>query len=140
VLRSTTDLRPEPLPTLLEREEGPGELDYWEIGGDYEYLAASGARFKVLFISNEANQSSTRERFQIFDDGTEEKNLFLDIASVTQERIIRGSYTFDILGNQDVEFGIERAQTILDSKLDYQFEDVAGIDTALRNLRNQPIR
>ncbi|MCH7815304.1 MAG: TonB-dependent receptor plug domain-containing protein [Proteobacteria bacterium] len=126
ITRSTTDLRVSPNALSREREDVPGKLDNWEIGGDYEYLTPAGNRFKLLFISNEANASSTRERFKLFADGTEEKDLFLDTASVTQERIIRGSYTFDIFDNQDIEIGAERAQTILDSNLALGTADATG--------------
>ncbi len=117
VTRRTTDLRVTPNAITLEREDIPAMRDNWEIGGDYEYLGNDGNRFKILFISNEIEQASTRERFQIMTDGSEEKDLFLDTASVTRERIVRSSYTFNIFQGQDIEIGAERAQTILDSNL-----------------------
>lgn len=117
VLRYTTNLRATPNITTLEREERPGERDNWEIGGDYEYLADSGNRFKMLFISNKNNSASTRERFGVFADGSESKDLFLNTASTTTERILRGSYTMSVFNGQDIEFGAEGAQTTLDSSL-----------------------
>lgn len=105
-----------PIPSW-EREDLPGEQSNWEIGGDYEYKFASGNRFKVLFIGNENNVAKIRERYDVFADGSEEKNLFLDSASILRERIVRASYTMNIFGGQDVEFGVESAQTILDSSL-----------------------
>lgn len=117
VLRYTTDLRATPKATSIEREEIPGERNNWEIGGDYEYLADSGNRFKILFISNRDNSASTRERYEVLADGTESKDLFLDLGSVTTERIVRGSYTMGLFEGQDIEFGAERAQTTLDSSL-----------------------
>ena len=106
-----------PNTSTLEREDIPGEQDNWEVGGDYEYITSGGARFKALFISNEANLAITRERYDVLDDNTEQKNLFLDTGSVTKERIVRGSYTFNIFEDQDIEIGAERAQTILNSNL-----------------------
>lgn len=117
VTRRTTDLRVTPNTLTLEREDIPATRDNWEIGGDYEYLGSAGNRFKILFISNEIDQSSTRERYQVSTAGSEEKDLFLDTASVTRERIVRSSYTFDVFQGQDIEIGAERAQTILDSNL-----------------------
>lgn len=127
VLRYTTNLRVTPNTTTLEREELPGERDNWEIGGDYEYLADSGNRFKMLFISNKDNSASTRERFDVFADGSESKDLFLDTASTTTERILRGSYTMSIFGGQDIEFGAEGAQTTLDSSLALGLPSTTGM-------------
>ncbi|MDG2251971.1 MAG: outer membrane beta-barrel protein [Gammaproteobacteria bacterium] len=118
VIRRTTDLTTQPNIASYQRESAPSENDNWEIGGDYEYNTDSGNRYKILFISNEFTNSTTRERFDLAAGGKEEKNLFLDSGSTTRERIVRGSYTFDIFsGAQDLEIGAERAQTILDSKL-----------------------
>ncbi|MEX0618504.1 MAG: hypothetical protein WDZ76_05935 [Pseudohongiellaceae bacterium] len=117
VFRWTTDLTVTPNTLFLEREDIPGERDNWEVGGDYEYRRTNGDRFKILFISNENDDASTRERFTVADDGSETKNLFLDSASVSNERIVRGSYTMDLFTGQNLEMGIERAQTILDSNL-----------------------
>jgi len=74
-------------------------------------------RFKVLAIANQDNNITTRERFETQPDNTEQKNLHLHTDAVTEERIARGSYTFDVLNGQNLEMGIERAQTTLDSKL-----------------------
>ncbi|MEX0827568.1 MAG: hypothetical protein WD005_01310, partial [Haliea sp.] len=93
VARVTTDLTTTPLGLLVEREDIPEEQSNWEIGGDYELVFNNGDRFKVLAIANQRDRESTRERFQRFGNGSEEKNLFLDNASITEERIIRGSYT-----------------------------------------------
>lgn len=130
VTRRTTDLTINPNAVELEREEIPAEQDNWEIGGDYETFFSNGDRFKILFISNQNTRASTRERFELADDGSETKNLFLASGSVTRERIVRGSYTMDILEHQDVEFGVERAQTILDSNLALGIVDSSGIPSA----------
>lgn len=115
--RWTTNLRTEPNSLSMEREDIPGEQSNWEIGGDYEYLWDGGNRFKILFITNENDIASTRERYSVNADGSETKNLFLDSASTSQERIVRGSYTMSIFGDQSLEMGVEGAQTILDSSL-----------------------
>ncbi len=140
LVRRTTDLRVTPNTLTLEREDTPSTRDNWEIGGDYEYLGSNGDRFKILFISNEIDQSLTRERFRVFTDAAEEKDLFLDTASVTRERIVRSSYTFDIFQGQDIEFGAERAQTILDSNLALGLASTVGTPSdAFGGLVPQPV-
>ena len=115
--RSTTDFTVFPNTVLNQFDDTPGDQDNWEIGGDFETFFESGDRFKVLFVMNQDNRDSTRERFDILDDGSWEKNLFLKSGSVTEEEIVRGSYTMDIFAGQDIEFGAERAVTSLDSNL-----------------------
>ena len=117
VERYTTNLRVTPNSLLSEREAIPSERDNWEIGGDYELNLGNGQRFKLLAIANQANRDSARERFEMFDDNTEEKNLYLGIATVTEEQIVRASYTLNVFDEQSLEFGLERAQTTLDSSL-----------------------
>ena len=130
VLRYTTDFRVSPSATAIEREEIPGNRDNWEIGGDYEYVTDSGSRFKFLFISNRNDGASTRERFDVLVDGSASKNLFLDLASTTTERIVRASFTTAFLEDQDIEFGAERAQTTLDSSLALGLPDSTGTPSA----------
>ena len=115
--RSITDFTVNPNVLNLQRDDIPGKQNNWEIGGDYETFFDNGSRFKALFVLNQDNRNSTRERFDIFEDGSDKKNLFLKTGSRTSEEIVRGSYTFDILQNQDIEIGAERAVTTLNSKL-----------------------
>ena len=117
VERYTTNLRVTPNSLLSEREEIPSQRDNWEIGGDYELNLGNGQRFKLLAIANQDNRDSARERFLLLDEGTEEKNLYLGINNVTEEQIVRGSFTTSLFDTQSIEFGIERAQTSLDSAL-----------------------
>ena len=116
VMRYITDLKVEANGQDIEREEIPADSSNWEIGGDYEYIADNNSRFKVLFIANENNNAALRERWDVLAGG-EEKNLFLSTDSTITERIVRGSYTFDIGASQDLELGAEGAQTVLDSSL-----------------------
>jgi outer membrane receptor for ferrienterochelin and colicins len=127
LFRRTTDLKVNPNTLDRQRETSPSGTEDWEIGGDYEYNTNGGNRFKVLFISNSATRVNTRERFNQFDDGSESKDLFLDTSSTTKERILRGSFTFDIFEGQDIELGGERAQTILDSSLALGLASSTGI-------------
>lgn len=130
VRRAILDLRTTPNNLTIELEDIPREKDNWEIGTDYEYRTASGSRFKLLAIANQEDATTTRERYKVLYDGTEQKNLFLNTASVTDERIVRGSYTMGLAQNHDVEFGIERAQTILDSSLTFALLSSTGTPSA----------
>ena len=127
LFRRTTDLKVNSNTLDRQRETTPSGADDWEIGGDYEYNTDGGDRFKILFISNSTTRVDTRERFDQFDDGSESKDLFLDTSSTTKERILRGSFTFDIFEGQDIELGGERAQTILDSSLALGLASSTGI-------------
>ena len=117
VSRITNNLRSTANALTTEKEDNPSDRDNWEVGGDYELTLASGSRFKLLGIANQNNQNSTRERFKLNDDNVFENNLFLNNDRIIQERIVRGSYTMDVFSEQSIEFGVEGAQTILDSKL-----------------------
>lgn len=115
--RVTTDLTTTPPGYLVEYESIPRDHNNWELGGDYELSLDNGDRFKLLAIANRDDDVNTRRRYQVMPDATREYNLFLNTDAITQERIVRSSYTTNLFDDQSVEFGIERAQTILDSKL-----------------------
>jgi len=115
--RITTDLKPGAGVPYVEQENIPGTQNNWEVGGDFEYRFDNGHRFKLLGIANQNDTASTRERFEVLSDSSLNKNLYLDNSSILEEKIIRGSYTMGLFAGQDVEFGLERAQTTLDSSL-----------------------
>ncbi len=115
--RLTVNLQNTPNTLASQREELPGKLNNWEIGGDFEHRFNSGARLKTLLIANENDTANTRERYDVFGGGTESINLFLDSSNTIQERILRASYTMDLIENHNVELGAESAQTILNSEL-----------------------
>ncbi|MBT73969.1 MAG: hypothetical protein CMQ15_18365 [Gammaproteobacteria bacterium] len=102
--------------TRVEREFIDRCRDNWEVGGDYEYGFDNGSKYRFLFIINNGQGDSTRERFDVFSDH-EEKDLFLFNERRDQERIFRTSYTWDVFDNHGLEIGLERAQTIRDSDL-----------------------
>ena len=129
VVRQTTDLKVIPNKDAFQREESPATQDNWEIGGDYEWNTERGDRFKILFISNSLTNSRTRERYDLFSETSKEKNLYLDSWGNTKERIVRGSYTFNIYDSQDIEIGAERAQTILDSNLALGLSNAIGLSS-----------
>lgn len=118
VNRTIINYNVQPPKVSFERESVPATSDDWEIGGDYEHSFVSGSRLKALFIVNEKDGRTPRERFVSTPaNPVESKNLFLDLASVYQERIVRGSYTFNIAEGQGLEIGIEGSQTIQNSGL-----------------------
>ena len=124
--RWTTDLTVMPNQILQEREDNDNDQDNWELGGDYELNFDNGGRFKVLFILNESNDDSLRERYEILDSNAENKDLFLNTVAKNEERIVRGSYTLDIFDGQNLEAGVERAQTILNSSLKLATDTASG--------------
>ncbi len=96
------------------------DYDNWELGGDYEYVFANNSRAQLLFIVNDQTRDSVRERFNIADPMTpaeREKVLFIDSAQRTRERIAQTSYSWRLADDQDMQLGIERAHTMLDSSL-----------------------
>lgn len=106
----------EPATARFEFDDTDNTSRFWEIGGDYEHTFANGDRWKTLFIVNEKEDDNIRNRF-IIDGEDRTKDLFLDNFNRYQERIVRTSYSMDFAQDQAIEFGVERAQTILDSTL-----------------------
>ncbi len=115
--RATINIRDGAYDPTFQREVIPGEQFNWEIGTDLEHRFGNGDRFKALVIANENDTANTRERFDVFGDGSESKTLFLNNSNVITERILRTSYTTDLFETQNIEFGVEAAQTILNSDL-----------------------
>lgn len=131
VNRVTTDLTTVPPGYLVEYEANPRDNNNWEVGGDYELSLDSGDRFKLLAIANRDDADNTRRRYEVMPNDSREYNLFLNTNAITQERIVRSSYTTSVFEDQSVEFGIERAQTILDSKLRLGALDSTGTTSPL---------
>ena len=118
LLRTITNYQSSPVSVSIEREDTPSTSNNWEFGGDYEHSFSNGSKYKLLFIVNERNNASTRERFASSALGQPEtKNLFLDTRSRYRERIVRTSYGWGLQEGQSLEIGVEGAQTIQDSSL-----------------------
>jgi outer membrane receptor for ferrienterochelin and colicin len=110
--RTSTDLNSLVPVVTQERESTAATSSEWEFGGDYEHGLQNGNKFKLLFIINEEETHRTRERFSSSEFiGVEAKDLFLDTSNRYQEKIVRGSYTLNLSGNQGLELGMEAAQT-----------------------------
>lgn len=103
--------------TRQEREDLEYDRYNWEIGGDWEHSFDNGSKYRFLFIVNDRLGEGYRERYQLQDDGSENKDIYLYNKGRDRERIGRTSYTFDLAYNQGLELGVERAQTIRDSDL-----------------------
>ncbi len=114
--RVITDLTVSPAEVQVEYDTIPATNNAWEIGGDYEHSFANGSRFKTLFIVNEDEEESARHAY-VVDGGDYDKFLYLANQAVQKERIVRSSYSFGLNDTQDLEIGVERAQTILDAQL-----------------------
>lgn len=127
ITTSLTGLVPVP---NIERDDVPQDSDDWEIGGDYEIRQENGNRFKVLFISNEDNSVRTTERYTVASNAPDTKTLYLNKVKTDRERIVRGSYTMGLFDAQDIEMGVERAQTILDSAIKLGLPSSTGIPSS----------
>lgn len=99
-----------------ELEATDNEQSNWEVGGNYEHSFANNNRFQLLFISNEEVRNSTRERFTTTNN-TRDKNQYLQSNRRTRERIAQASYSWNITDGHDMQLGLERAQTTLDTEL-----------------------
>lgn len=116
--RSITDFNGAVPVTRFERERIPVNADNWEVGGDYDHVFASGSKYKILFILNDKNNETIRERWRFAaPDAPENKNLFLANDTRYREKIIRTSYGWSLSPTQGLELGLEYANTIQDTNL-----------------------
>ena len=116
VSRTITDFRGDTIDQRKVREGNQFDRDNWEIGADYEYDFSSGATYRVLFLVNNTESDFVRERFDVLDAG-DDKDLFLRSLGRDRERILRTSYTWDVIPEQALELGVEGAQTIRNNGL-----------------------
>ncbi len=120
ITRRITDFSGFAPTSRLESEQ----LDYvnenWEVGGDYEHTFADSSRFSMVFVVNNEIRDYVQERFshntQSLDKSLD-KSLYVASNRRTRERIVQGSYSWRLGESQDMQLGLERAQTILDSSL-----------------------
>ncbi len=127
--RTIFDFVNTPRKDTVQFDDNGNTSEFWEIGGDYEHTFSNNARWKTLFIVNKKEDDNLRERFEL-GATTRSKDLFLANFNRYQERIVRSSYSFAFAGNQNIEAGIERAQTILDSSLQLGLLSGSGIASA----------
>ena len=113
--RVITDLLSSPAKSDIQFDNVGNDSDFWEIGGDYEHTFQNGNRWKNLFIVNKKEDDRLRERFNLNEGDV--KDLFLKTFNQYEEKIFRTSYSMNINPSQDLEVGVERAQTTLESTL-----------------------
>ncbi len=103
---------------LMNREREHTNYDNlnWEVGGDYEHVFPDSSRLTALLLVNDQTNDNIRERFRLIDSESD-KTLYVESNRRTRERIAQSSYIRNLSGNQDMQIGLERAQTILDSSL-----------------------
>jgi outer membrane receptor for ferrienterochelin and colicin len=121
VSRQYTRLQPDGSQSLRgEREHADFTQHNWELGGDYEFTLSGGERLLFLFIVNDETNNNIRERYQIdqpLASSDERKSLFVKSNNRTRERIAQSTYSWGLSETQDMQLGLEHAQTILDSSL-----------------------
>ena len=99
-----------------EREQTSYDNLNWEIGGDYEHVFPDSSRLTALLLNNDQTNDNIRERFRVVNSDSD-KTLYVESNKRTRERIAQTSYNWNLADNQDMQIGLERAQTILDSSL-----------------------
>ncbi len=103
-----------------ERELYDATRDNWEIGLDYNIGFADGGQLQVISINNEQNNGLLRDRFLVSADDEATRDLSLLNNTVDSENIFRGVYTRPITAGHNLEIGLERSQTTLDTELNLE--------------------
>lgn len=114
--RVITSYNTNPPTVVVEHDPIPTDLGSFEIGGDYMHTFENGSRWRTLFIVNDRDNNTVRDRYKVNGD-TRIKDLYISNIERAQERIVRSSYIFNVTDAQSIEAGVERAQTILDKSL-----------------------
>ena len=113
--RTITDYSGSTVTSKSQFEDISNQSDFWEFGGDYEHIFGSGNRWRNLFIINRKKDDRIRERYEVNE--TNSKDIFLKTFNQYEEEIFRTSYSLNLSQGQDLEIGVERAQTTLESSL-----------------------
>lgn len=111
--RITTDLATDPAQITIEREDKRADRNKWEIGANYQHSFDNGGRFNFIFVVNDGTDDYYYDRVEL-TSGSETKTLFVARDKRNRERIFRTSYTTSLTASQDIEVGVEGAQTLLD--------------------------
>jgi outer membrane receptor for ferrienterochelin and colicins len=116
--RFIRDFNSRPALDSRERELYDATRDSWELGVNFNHGFADGSQLELLTVNNRRVEDSLRERFRLdVRPGTDQQDLALDTATVNAERIVRGVYSRPLRAGQDVEVGLQRALTSLDTVL-----------------------
>jgi outer membrane receptor for ferrienterochelin and colicin len=119
--RTILDYDFQPPAVFREREFTAAERSNWELGADYNWRLADNSQLQLLAINSQQDYDNQRNRFRLQSGQGETESLLQDLLlrndTVETERIYRAVYTRPIASGHDLEFGVERAQTILDTEL-----------------------
>ena len=116
--RFIRDFNSTPARDSREREVYDATRDSWELGLNLNHGFADGSQIELLSVNNRRVEDTLRERFRLgASPGTDQQDLSLDTATVNAERIQRVVYSRPLRAGQDVEIGLQRALTSLDTVL-----------------------
>ncbi len=89
----------------------------WEIGGDYEHVLAGGDVLKGLFLINEFNQNDERTFTSVLPEDAEQVFRRQLQDPDRSEKILRGSYQFNLGQGHTIEAGAELAINTLNQRV-----------------------
>lgn len=89
----------------------------WEVGGDFDHTFDGGGVFKGLFVANASNQDDVRDFSSISAAGVKRRDRIQIQRPNRSERIVRGTYRFDLMPGQTVELGAEGAVNALNQTI-----------------------
>ncbi|MFL2771723.1 MAG: TonB-dependent receptor domain-containing protein, partial [Rhodospirillaceae bacterium] len=117
--------------TVIDRIKG--EDTTWEIGGDYAQSFGASVKFTGLFVYSNGSVDRDNGFFRKTSNDLSQVGGDTKIQETT-EKIIRGTFDWNISRSHDLEIGAEGATNILDKNLDF-FSLLGGvrIDTPVLN-------
>ncbi|MGQ9426206.1 TonB-dependent receptor plug domain-containing protein [Gilvimarinus sp. F26214L] len=111
--RTNTRWDVDPLQINRQFEERESERTKWEVGGNYQHGFADGRRMSLIFVVNESVDDWYYDRFEL-QAADSSKVLYIGEDKMDRERILRFSFNTPLTIGQDLELGLEAAQTTLD--------------------------
>ena len=108
------------------------DVNRWEVGGDYERKLGFLGNLKTLFVVNNTETDVIVNRFRGSNDERFEYTRDITIED-RGEKILRGSITTTIFGDQTLEYGGEGAFNTYDKTYDNFDRDDANSDLIIDN-------
>ena len=108
------------------------DVNRWEVGGDYERKLGILGNLKTLFVINNTATDVIVNRFRGSNDERFEYTRDITIED-RSEKILRGSITTTIFGDQTLEYGGEGAFNTYDKTYDNFGRDDANSDLIIDN-------
>ena len=108
------------------------DVNRWEVGGDYERKLGFLGNLKTLFVINSTETDVIVNRFRGSNDERFEYTRDITIED-RGEKILRGSITTTIFGDQTLEYGGEGAFNTYDKTYDNFDRDDANSDLIIDN-------